>query len=504
MLDKRTAGVLLHISSLPSPFGTGVLGAECRAFINRIKEAQFGWWQILPLNITDAEHSPYCSISAFAGNYIFIDPREVDHADETDVLANISGGSPYTADYEFAEKKRLACLRSAFSHADKALEKELVQFAQENTWVRDFALFMAVKEKAAGRPWWEWTEEYRDYSRCLKHREEFTEEMNFWIYTQYVFEKQYQEIKSYANENGIGVIGDMPFYVSLDSADVWSHTQLFQLDEKTRLPKAVAGVPPDYFSVDGQLWGNPLYDWEQMKKDGYRWWKERMRRSLGLFDLLRIDHFRAFASYWAVPGTAETAKEGSWLNGPGMDFWNEMKREFPVLPIIAEDLGLFGDDVVQLLKDTGFPGMKVIQFGFAPGDDSSHLPHNYEKNCVAYAGTHDNNTLLGWLWDASPEEREFALRYCSFSGDNWGEGGYHSPSCRSIIETLWKSSANTVIIALQDMCGFGKDARMNIPGIPKENWRYRASTEVLEDVDMEYFQHINRIYRRTYPIFDKK
>ncbi|MBP9989092.1 MAG: 4-alpha-glucanotransferase, partial [Ruminococcus sp.] len=304
-------------------------------------------------------------------------------------------------------------------------------------------------------------------------------------------------IKAYANSKSIHIIGDMPIYVSMDSADVWSNLPLFLIDEKTLKPQKVAGVPPDYFSEDGQLWGNPLYNWDKMEGENFTWWINRIGSALSTYDIVRIDHFRAFASYWEVPAESETAKNGKWADGPKMKLFNEVFKAYPDAPIIAEDLGLFGEDVVQLLNDTNFPGMKVIQFGFDPDSDSSHIPHNAVQNSVNYVGTHDNNTILGWLWEANERERKFALDYVGFENGNWGDGGFYSGSCRKIIEAVWKSSSNTAIVPFQDMCGFGSDARMNIPGIPEKNWLFRTTAETIEHIDKAYFRKINILYRRS-------
>ena len=289
----------------------------------------------------------------------------------------------------------------------------------------------------------------------------------------------------------------MPIYVAMDSVDVWANLPMFLIDDKKLKPEKVAGVPPDYFSEDGQLWGNPIYDWDYMEKDGYKWWLSRIGNALKVYDIVRIDHFRAFASYWEIPADSDTAKKGEWKPGPGMKLFRKVFRKFPDSPIIAEDLGVFGEDVVQLLADTNFPGMKVVQFGFDPDGDSSHMPHNAQKNSVNYVGTHDNNTILGWLWEASERERRFALDYVGFEGDNWGDGGYYSKSCRKVIEAVWRSSSDTAIIAFQDMCGFGSDARMNIPGVPEKNWRYRTTAETINQMDWQYFRKINELFRRA-------
>lgn len=505
MLKKRGAGVLFHISSMPSPYGVGVFNSNTIDFIDKLHDMGFTYWQVLPFNPIDNSNSPYCSPSAFAGNYLFINPEgllDMGLIEESDVKENIYNGSPYTANYEFAAEKRLAALKKAYSNINESISDKIKCFESENPWLSDYAVFMAVKELENDKPWWQWSKNHSHYSTCIKEKSSYEETASFWKFVQYIFFKQWFEIKEYANSKGIAVIGDMPIYVAMDSVDVWSNLPLFLIDEKTLKVEKVAGVPPDYFSEDGQLWRNPIYDWKAMKKDGYKWWISRLSTALKTYDVVRIDHFRAFASYWEVPADSETAKTGEWKNGPKMDLFNKVFETFPDAPIIAEDLGCFGEDVVKLLEDTGFPGMKVVQFGFDPNSDSSHMPHNAVPNSINYIGTHDNNTILGWLWEASEEERKFALDYIGFDGDNWGDGGYHSKSCRRVIEAVWKSASNIAIIAFQDMCGFGSDARMNVPGVPDENWRFRTTQETINNIDFNYFRHINSIFRRMYPVFD--
>lgn len=506
MLKKRGAGVLLHISSVPSNYGIGVFDNNVREFIDTIADMGFTYWQVLPFNPLDGANSPYCSPSAFAGNYLFIDPQGLKNmglATQQEVEENIYNGSPYTADYEFAAEKRLALLKKAFLRIDDSLAKQIKEFEIANPWLTDYSVFMAVKELEDMKPWWQWEDKHAHYFQCIREIYSYEEAAAFWKFVQFIFYKQWNSLKKYANEKGIAVIGDMPIYVAMDSADVWSNLPMFLIDEKTLKVEKVAGVPPDYFSEDGQLWGNPIYDWKAMKKDGYSWWLSRLGHALKTYDTVRIDHFRAFASYWEIPADSKTAKVGEWIDGPRMDFFSKVFEKYPDAPIIAEDLGVFGEDVVQLLEDTKLPGMKVVQFGFDPNSDSSHMPHNAAQNSINYVGTHDNNTILGWLWDASEEERKFALDYVGFTGDNWGEGGFYSQSCRKIIEAVWKSASNVAIIALQDMCGFGSDARMNIPGVPEKNWRFRTTTDTINSIDKDYFRHINSLYRRMYPVFDK-
>ncbi|MEG0378766.1 MAG: 4-alpha-glucanotransferase, partial [Eubacterium sp.] len=319
-------------------------------------------------------------------------------------------------------------------------------------------------------------------------------------FLQYFFFTQWQDLKKYANNLGIEIIGDMPIYVSLESADVWSHSSSFDLDEDGH-PLHVAGVPPDYFCNDGQLWGNPLYNWEVMRNKDYKWWINRIGHSLELYNAVRIDHFRAFSAYWAVNANAVTAREGCWVKGPGMDFFNAIFTAFSFKSpqIIAEDLGVMDDGVIGLLKETGLPGMRVLQFAFIEEEDNIHLPHNYEKNCIAYTGTHDNNTLLGYLWELSPHLRDYALKYVNYKGneEDWQVGGSKSESCRAFVRALWQSAANVVIVPIQDLCGFGGDTKMNSPGIADGNWAFRITAEALSQIDTNFIKEMNLLYKRS-------
>lgn len=499
MLNTRASGVLMHLSSVPSRFGIGVMGDETKKFIDTIKAMGFSYWQVLPLNPPDSFGSPYTSDSVFAVSHMFISPDELVKSGlvgEKDIDRSVYYGSPYTADYEFAFSSRLELLRIAYGNINGEIRAKVEEFKQQNKWCEPYSLYMAAKEKSGNQPWYEWDKKYAVYENCLKNADELKGSANFYAFVQYIAFSQWREIKLYANDHGIKILGDMPIYVSMDSVDVWSNRRLFEIDENDFSKKKVAGVPPDYFSADGQLWGNPLYNWNEMENDGYRWWIDRIKASFRLFDTVRIDHFRAFASYWAVNANSDTAKNGEWLDGPGMKLFDAVKEEIGEPPIIAEDLGVFGEDVNELLEKTQFPGMRVIQFGFDPGCDSTHLPHNYPKNSVAYVGTHDNTTLLAWLWEATPEQRKYALEYCNFKGDNWGDGGYQSSSCRAIIETVWRSSSLLAMISFQDMCGFGSDARMNVPGRAFGNWQFRTTAETVSQIDAEYFGHINYLFRR--------
>lgn len=505
---NRSSGVLMAMSSLPSNYGIGTMGKCAYKFVDFLKAAGQKYWQFLPLGTTSYGDSPYQSFSSFAGNpyYIDLDLLIKDGLLKRSELEGIDWGSdPEHVDYGRIFENRYRVLRLAYERGAEKLSAELESFRRENGWLENYALYMSLKSHFGMLSWTEWPEEdirlhkpeaVAEYSELLR------DEIAFHVFIQYLFFKQWDALRSYAREAGVSFIGDIPIYVPLDSADVWSEPRFFQLD-KDNVPTEVAGVPPDDFTEDGQLWGNPLYDWVTMEKDGYGWWLSRLGHALTTYDAVRIDHFRAFASYWAVDAQAETAKVGQWLPGPGMKLFDKVFEVYPNAPIIAEDLGVFGEDVVQLLADTGFPGMKVVQFGFDPNGDSSHMPHNAEKNSVNYVGTHDNNTLLGWLWEAGEAERRFALDYAGFTGDNWGDGGYQSPACRKIIETVWRSASNVVIIALQDMCGFGSDARMNTPGVPEKNWRFRTTEDTIANIDGAYFRRINSLFRRTYPVFEK-
>ncbi len=497
MPNKRTSGVLMSISSLPSPYGVGVFGEDAVKFAKKIKSMGFSAWQVLPFTPLDYAYSPYGSDSAFAGNELYISPDLMvrdGFVTRAEAEKCIYGGSPFTADYQFAYSAKDFLLRTAFLRLSREKKQEITDFVQEKGLVHH-CLYRALKDKHKGAPFWEWGVN-SDYKKALESADTLRDEMAFHGFVQYLFLTQWAETKKKINELGVKIIGDMPIYVSRDSADVFANPDLFLIDKESFSPELVAGVPPDYFSEDGQLWGNPLYDWNSHEKQGFDWWIRRISHSFSLYDVLRIDHFRAFASFWAVDGKADTAKNGKWMEGPGIKLFDAVKTALGDMPIIAEDLGAFSPDVLELLENSGFPGMRIIQFGFEPDDDSSHLPHNYPHNCVAYVGTHDNNTLLGWLWEATPEQRGFAAAYCAFDGKDWGIGGYKSPFSRRIIESVWRSAAKTAIISYQDLCGFGSDARMNTPGKDKGNWLFRTTWDTVEGIDADYYSMLNNIFKR--------
>lgn len=494
---NRCGGVLMHLSSLPGSFGIGTLGKEARRFTDFLSECSFGAWQLLPTGPCDDYNSPYSGQSAFAGNIFFIDPLTLFKKGllSEEELNDARCSDIYTVQYDFLRETREKLFRKAFSRLSAQLKEEIHTFCRENPWAEDYALFCAIKKARASLPWYEWEDalKFRKKDALLAASKEYAEDILFYKFLQCEFFSQWNSLKSYANQKGVSIIGDMPIYLSHDSADVWANPHLFSLDEDMHILRC-AGVPPDYFCEDGQKWGNPLYDWDALKKDGYSLWVERLGCALKMYDAVRIDHFRAFCAYWSVPAE-EGAKEGRWEKGPGIDFFDILKKRYPDAAIIAEDLGDIDDDVRALLKKTGFPGMGVMQFAFITDSDSTHLPHNYTEKTVGYTGTHDNNTILGWLWESSEESRRYALDYCGFEGD-WGQGGPQSPPVRSIIRTLWRSGAVLSIVPVQDLCGFGGDTCMNHPGVAEGNWAFRITEDALGSIDKDFYRELNRLYKR--------
>lgn len=494
---NRCGGVLMHISSLPGPFGIGTLGKGAEKFIDFLSECGFGAWQVLPCGPCDDYNSPYSGKSAFAGNTYFIDPEILCGKrllTEEDVN-ECRNDNIYVTDYEFLRATRENIFLRAIPRLNEKDRRKVEVFCSENPWAEDYALYCALKEENSLLPWYEWEEalKYRKENALKEARERLSDKIFFHKFLQCEFFSQWNNMKGYANSKGVSIIGDMPIYLSFDSADVWANPKLFSLDEDMNL-KRCAGVPPDYFCQEGQKWGNPLYNWENLKKENYSLWIKRLGCALDMYDAVRIDHFRAFSAFWSIPAE-EKATEGRWEKGPGIEFFEELKKVYPNAQIIAEDLGDIDDDVRTLLKKTGFPGMGVMQFAFITDEDTPHLPHNYSEKTVGYTGTHDNNTLLGWLWESSEESRSYALRYCVFNGD-WGQGGPYAPAIRSIIRTLWKSGARIAIVPVQDLCGFGSDTCMNHPGVAEGNWCFRITEEALESVDREFFKNINGLYKR--------
>lgn len=466
----RSSGILMHISSLPSPYGIGTMGKEAKKFIDFLVKAGQTYWQVLPICPTSYGDSPYQSFSAFAGNPYFID---LEYLVKDKLLTKKEcdsyfwGQSDTQVDYGILYMNRYPLLRKAFERFTKEIPEEFWKFLDEQSeWLPDYALFMALKDQNGGKSWsqWEWNLKVRDYQTLENVKEELAEDIRFYEMLQYLFFQQWYELKAYANERGIKIIGDTPIYVAGDSADVWANPGQFYLDENLD-PIDVSGCPPDAFSADGQLWGNPLFRWDTMKNDGYQWWIRRIDRMSKMFDVVRIDHFRGFDSYYAIPYGDSTARNGHWCQGPGMDLFNRIKEVLGDVNIIVEDLGFLTESVHQLLRDSGYPGMKLIQFAFDSREDGDYLPHNYKKHCVVYTGTHDNDTIMGWMKSAPKDSVKFAKEYLRLTkeeGYNWG-----------MMKGAWASVGDMVIVTMQDLLGIGSEGRMNTPSTLGNNWKWR-------------------------------
>ena len=466
----RASGILLPISALPSPYGIGTLGKAAYAFADFLHAAGQRYWQLLPLGPTSYGDSPYQSFSTFAGNPYFIDLdllAEEGLLDKEDLAAADWGNDPRYVDYGKIYEVRFDVLRRAFLRGRERDREAVERFQAENPWLKNYALYMAVKAHFGMKSWLEWPDEairVRAPEAVARYEKELAEDVAFYTYLQYLFFKQWGELREYIHSLGIRIIGDLPIYVAMDSADVWAEPEFFQLGEGN-IPTEVSGVPPDYFSADGQLWGNPLYDYDRMRQDGFGWWIRRVEGASRLFDVIRIDHFRGLESYWAVPYGAETAREGRWRKGPGMDLVGVLTQWFHGLDIIAEDLGFLTPEVHQLLRDSGLPGMKVLEFAFDAREPSNYLPHTYERNCVCYVGTHDNETVMQWREQADRADVTFARKYLGLNeaeGFHWG-----------MIRGGMSSVADTFVAQMQDYLGLGAEGRMNTPGTLGNNWRWR-------------------------------
>ena len=470
----RTSGVLMPISSLPSPYGIGTMGKAARKFVDFLVKGGQKYWQILPICPTSYGDSPYQSFSSFAGNPYFID---LEYLCKDKLLTRKEcesfawGGNEKYVDYGIMYESRYALLKKAFVRFQKKLPDDFADFCEkEKEWLDEYTLFMALKDANDGNAWGEWDKDLRirKPEALDKARVDYAENIEFYKMLQYLFFKQWRQLKAYSNENGIEIIGDVPIYVASDSADVWANPKQFYLDENLN-PIEVAGCPPDAFSADGQLWGNPLFRWDVMKKDDYAWWTKRIQAMAQLYDIIRIDHFRGFDSYYAIPAKDKTAKNGKWKEGPGMDLFHSLEKKLGKLPIIVEDLGFLTPSVIKLLKDSGFPGMKVIQFAFDSREGSDYLPHTYIQHCVVYTGTHDNDTAMGWMKTAPKASVKFAKEYLNLTkeeGYNWG-----------LMRGAWSSVADMAIVPMQDLIGLGSEARINTPSTLGENWKWRATDD---------------------------
>ena len=486
----RTSGILMHISSLPSPYGIGTFGKEAYRFVDFLEQAGQKNWQLLPLSPTGYGDSPYQSCSAFAGNPYFIDlDRLVERGYITreEINALYWGNDPSKVDYGALYQSRDKILRLAFSRFQQ--KETYVSFLRRNgDWLWDYSLYMALKATHNGAPWYTWEEplKRRDADALWQVRQDLKEEIEYHCFCQYLFHRQWKKLKTYAQEKGISIIGDVPIYVPLDSVEVWVDPEMFCLDASLR-PEAVAGVPPDFFSSDGQLWGNPLYRWKAHEADGFAWWIRRLKAASKLYDVIRLDHFRGFEAYWEVPYGEETARNGRWVKGPDMKFMNAIKKALPGTAFIAEDLGVITPEVEKMKEDSGFPGMLVLEFGFDTRTPSPYLPHNHTSNAVCYIGTHDNATLAQWFKEAGDESRNYAIEYMGLSekeGYIWGT-----------IRTAMASVANLCVLQMQDL--LGEEGRMNLPGtFGSPNWCWRMKEGGLtEDLAVKLLA-VTRLYER--------
>lgn len=485
----------MHISSLPSPYGIGTMGKCARDFVDFLKKAGQKYWQILPVCPTSYGDSPYQSFSTFAGNPYFIDLDELRKEGllELEDYTNINWGTDVTTvDYEVIYKHRFRVLKYAFYKFDKD-NKDYIKFCSENSdWLDNYAQFMAIKDVNGGISWMEWKEllRLRDPEAMYIVTVLYSEEIEFWKFLQFKFYEQWGALRKYANDNGIEIIGDLPIYVALDSADVWCNPEMFQLNDDL-VPTKVAGCPPDGFALKGQLWGNPLYRWDVMADDDYSWWVKRIGFACKIYNILRLDHFRGFESYYAIPFEDEDACNGTWEKGPGIDLFKAIEKQIGTQNIIAEDLGYLTPAVKKMLALSGFPGMKVMELGFDSRDSecTEYMPHNYIPECVAYVGTHDNDTIQGWFSTASKEDVEYAKDYLSLSDD---VKEYHW----AVMKALWATVAGVTIVQAQDLLGLGSESRMNVPSVLGGNWQFRIPTGTFDSELAERIKKYMKIYQR--------
>ncbi len=489
----RKGGVLLPVSSIPSKYGIGTFSKQAYEFVDFLERAGQSFWQILPLGSTGYGDSPYQSFSTFAGNPYYIDLEELikkgwltkEECDACDF-----GSDDGYVDYEKIYLSRFRILKIAYERSNIKEDKEFGEFKEDNAaWLEDYALYMAVKNSFHGISWIEWEEDIRlRKPEAMKaYKEKFADEIEFYQFQQFVFAVQWLALKAYANKKKISIIGDIPIYVAFDSADTWANPELFQLDESCT-PTGVAGCPPDSFSATGQLWGNPLYKWEYHKETGYEWWMQRISYCYRLYDVVRIDHFRGFDEYYFIPYGDTTAEFGHWEKGPGYDIFKVMKEKIGKKPVIAEDLGFLTPSVISLVKKTGYPGMKILQFAFDSREESDYLPHNYSNNSVVYTGTHDNDTTMGWYGSLNRQDKAFAKRYLNIKAKKeiyW-----------EFIRAALSSVADTAIIPVQDYLGLGSEARVNMPSTLGNNWKWRLRDGQLDDSLAERIREITKLYGR--------
>lgn len=502
----RSSGILLHPTSLPGPFGVGDLGPQAYAFADFLQAAGQSLWQVLPLGPTGYGDSPYACYSAFAGNTLLISPEQL-LADGLLLPSELPSETPAPnerVDFRAADALKNDLLQKAYQRykraKDTVLPSAFESFAQENSyWLDDFALFRALKDDHGGTAWTEWEPALvrRTAAALARAREQLRERVEAQMFYQFLFFRQWFALKNYCNDRGVQLVGDLPIFVAHDSVDVWAKPEQFKLAENGT-PTVVAGVPPDYFSTTGQLWGNPLYDWDRMRAREFSWWIERVRATLSVVDIVRVDHFRGFAACWEIPGRDKTAEHGEWVEAPGRELFAAVRKALGELPIIAEDLGVITPDVVALRDEFGFPGMRILQFGFGSDTNNTHLPHNYAPNVVAYTGTHDNDTTAGWFRSGAGEgstrtakrierERAFCLNYLNTNGKeiHW-----------DFIRAVWASVAHTAVVPLQDVLGLGTEARMNLPNSAAGNWVWRCQPGALTEKIEIRLSEMTELYGR--------
>ena len=489
MKTTRTSGILMAISSLPNKYGIGTFGSSAYQFVEFLQKASQKYWQILPLGHTSYGDSPYQTFSAFAGNPYYID---LDFLKNDGLLQESEYAHMYhysnQVDYGFVYYYRYPVLRLAFSRFTKS--EDYLSFIQANIeWLEDYALFMALKDKHHGASWLEWEEQYktRNVDSLNKFKKENSDEIEFWYFIQYYFFKQWFSLKNYANKLGVSIIGDIPIYVAMDSCDVWANVEYFQIDEKYN-PINVAGCPPDDFTADGQLWGNPVYNYQKLEEDGYAWWIKRMKKSLEMYDVVRIDHFRGFEAYWSIPYGSPTAKSGHWVKGPNVKLFKAMEKEIPNMNIIAEDLGLLTEGVYKMIAKLKYPGMKVLEFGFDPWGNSDHAPHNVVENCIIYTSSHDLPTVKDWFSKLPYDNKRYILEYLRIDNEY--------KVSEAMIKCALSSIAKLAIIPLQDYLELGEEGRMNTPSTLGANWKWRAYEDQIID-DLAYrINYWTKLYRR--------
>ncbi len=498
LIDKRSIGVLAHLSSLPSDFGVGTLGKDSRKFIDFLNACGFSYWQMCPVGPTGYGDSPYQSFSTFAGNPYFLDLEEFveNNLVDEELLAPFRSLSntvtDYGALYRLHNTLLLKIYRNVSKSEDGSIKKGFSTFTKKNnSWLLPYCTFRAFKDYFGQTPWWEWPAECRTFAKAVKTSlyKDLSMDIEFHKFFQFVFFRQWKSLHEYAESKGVRLIGDVPIFAALDSADVWLRPDIFKLDKEGR-PTHFSGVPPDYFSELGQSWGNPLYYWQKERAGCFAWWMERLKHHFELFDVLRLDHFRGFESYWSIPAGAPDARTGKWMKGPGIEFFKKIKKEIPDAKLIAEDLGIITDEVRELLKETGLPGMAVLQFAFDNHPDNTSLPHNLNKNTILYAGTHDNNTTRGWYGALSEQDKDQVRRYFRVSGDAiaW-----------DFIHALYESTADLAMVTMQDLLNKGSEARLNLPGTALGNWQWRFTRDELEGLQANssaYLRELKWLYGR--------